>query len=441
MNSLLRRIDWPAVGIIVAITAFHIWGVRQVPFHPDETSHLYQSADLEAWLTDPLSLAWDPSKVAELDQQYRTLNPPLPKIVLGIGRRLAGFGADAVAVDWDWSGDWADNVAAGALPRDTLLTSARLANVMLLPMTLILLYMAGLKIGGRATGVVAVVLLGSNSLVLVHARRAMTEASVLFGVSLAVFGFLQAREKPWFAGLGAATAALSKLSAAALAPVGLALVIWPDRTGSSKLKHAATRSATYLGAFIAEVLLFDPLLWRHTFQAIAAVWQARLHFSMAQIGQIGAVLPSMILRTPGARLASLIGNVFVVRPQFEEVGNYVAQTQSQVNLYLATPGNVILRGTVAGGAVLLVCLAGLSLAAVQIPHVTASSRFTLGALALMSAVQAIALYAAVPLPFQRYYVPLIPFVCLWVAYGLTGLAQVIGHVTGGVLRGRLGRAQ
>jgi 4-amino-4-deoxy-L-arabinose transferase-like glycosyltransferase len=440
MTDRLLRIDWLALGIIVAITSFHAWGMQQVPFHPDETSLLYQSADLEAWLHDPLSLAWDPSKAGELDQEYRTLNPPLPKIVLGIGRRLAGFGPEAVAVDWDWSENWDENVAAGALPGDRLLTSARLANVMLLPVSLVLLYMSGLKIGGRAAGIIAVILLGGNSLILLHARRAMAEASVVFGVSLAVFGFLQAREKPWLAGLGAAAAALSKLSAAALAPVGLALVMWPERTGSLKLKHAATRSAAYLGVFIAEILLFDPLLWRHPFRAVEAILEARLEFGAAQISQMGAVLPPLILRTPAARLASLVGNVFLVPPQFAEVGNYVAQTQSQVSVYLAIPGNVMLRGSVAGGAMLLFCILGLTLAAIRFPRASASLRLAVGSLALASGVQAIALYAAVPLPFQRYYVPLIPFVCLWIAYGLLGAAQIAAQARGGLLHGRLGRA-
>jgi 4-amino-4-deoxy-L-arabinose transferase-like glycosyltransferase len=425
MTDRLRRIDWLVGLIIVAITAFHAWGVRRVPFHPDETSLLYQSADLEAWLRDPLSLAWDPSKTAELDQQYRILNPPLPKIVLGIGRRLAGFGADAVAVDWDWSRSWNENREAGALPADALLTSARLANVMLLPISLVLLYLSGIKIGSRAIGILAVVLLGTNSLVLLHARRAMAEASVVLGVSLAIFGFVQARQRPWLAGLGAATAALSKLSTAALAPVGLMLVLLPDRSGPAKLRRAVTRALVYLAAFTGEVLIFDPFLWRRPLQAIAAVWRARLEFSAAQVSQIGAGVPTSILRTPGQRLASLIGNLFIVPPQFAEVGNYIAQTEPQVEAYLAMPGDVLLRGAFAGGVILVVCILGMALAAIRFRRVPARSRFALGALAAAFVAQAIALYIAVPLPFQRYYIPLVPFICLWVAYGLVCSASAI----------------
>jgi hypothetical protein len=421
MSNRLRRIDWIAVVIIVAITAFHMWGIRLVPFHPDETSLLYQSADLETWLHDPLSLAWDPTRITEPDQVYRTLNPPLPKIVLGLGRRLAGFGPSAVAVDWDWSKTWDENRQSGALPGERLLDSARLANVMLLPFGLILLYLCGVKIGGRATAILAVVLLGTNSLILLHTRRAMAEASVVFGVSLAAAGFVQARERPWLAGMGAATATLSKLSTAALAPVGLALAIWPERGGTHTFRRIAARCVTYLGAFLGEVFVFDPLLWRHPFQAIVAVWQARLAFSAGQVSQIGAAVPTSILHTPAERLASLIGNLFIVPLQFAEVGNYVAQTQTQVRAYLAFPGDVLLRGFVAGGIVLLIGLAGMTLAVIRSPRLPATSRFAFAALAAASIAQGLALCVAVRLPFQRYYIPLVPFGCLWVAYGLTAL--------------------
>lgn len=424
MGDRLRRIDWLLVGIIIAITAFQALGIRQVPFHPDETSLLYQSADLEAWLTNPLSLAWDPSKLTEHDQQYRTLNPPLPKVVLGIGRRVAGFGPDAVAVDWDWSKSWGANRAAGALPGDALLTSARLANVALLPLSLMLLYMSGLKIGGRPTGIVGVVLLGTHALVLLHGRRAMSEAALIFGLSLAMFGFLQARDRPWLAGLGVAAAFLSKLSTAALVPVGLALAIWPHRDGHNQLRSAVWRALAFLGAFAGEVLVFNPLLWRHPAQAIAAVWRARLDFTAAQVAEIGAVLPSTILHSPGERLASLIGNAFLLPPQFAEVGNYVTQTAPQVAAYLAIPGNVMLRGFFAGGLLFGFCLLGITLPLIRYSRVPVRSRFPLAALAIASIVQATALYAAIPLPFQRYYIPLVPFICLWVAYGLSSLGAV-----------------
>ena len=39
--------------------------------------------------------------------------------------------------------------------------------------------------------------------------------------------------------------------------------------------------------------------------------------------------------------------------------------------------------------------------------------------------QAIALLIAVPLPWQRYVIPLVPFVCIWTAYGVMSLLAML----------------
>jgi hypothetical protein len=46
-------------------------------------------------------------------------------------------------------------------------------------------------------------------------------------------------------------------------------------------------------------------------------------------------------------------------------------------------------------------------------------------LAVAGMAEALALLWANPLPFQRYYLPLIPFVTLWGAFGASGLAKAL----------------
>ena len=418
MNDLLRRVDWLFVAILMVITGFYVWGVRGVPFHPDETSLLYQSADLEVFLTDPLSLAWDASPTGEKDKVSRPLHPPVPKIILGIGRRLAGYGPETVAVDWDWSESWDVNRERGALPDERLLVSARLANVVLLAFSLVLIYLSGLRVGGRLTGIAGALLLGVNALVLLHGRRAMAEGALVFGVSLAILGLTLARDRPWLTGVGAATAVLSKLSAGALFPVGLAVVAWPEKMDRSSLRKAAIRSLMYLGAFLGEIVFLEPLLWRHPLEALSAVWRTRLDFSSAQVELFGALAPSQVLHSPLQRLASLIGNTFIAPPQFAEVGNYVSQMAPQGGDYLAIPGHAMLRGVFGGGVIFMLTLAGIGLAALRFQRRPSTARFALASLAVGFVAQALSLYAAISLPFQRFYIPLIPFICLWAGYAL-----------------------
>ena len=79
---------------LVLYSLFLLWGVQKVPFHPDESSLLYQSRDLEAYLHGPRALAWDASKLDDADQVYRLLNAPLTKYLLGLSRQLIGKGGD-----------------------------------------------------------------------------------------------------------------------------------------------------------------------------------------------------------------------------------------------------------------------------------------------------------------------------------------------------------
>lgn len=46
-------------------------------------------------------------------------------------------------------------------------------------------------------------------------------------------------------------------------------------------------------------------------------------------------------------------------------------------------------------------------------------------LLIISFVQTVALLVVVPLPFQRYYMPLVPFACIWTAVGVDAFLATI----------------
>ena len=127
MRRILRSSAVEA-ALLAALSIFVLSGIDRVPFHPDEASLLFESRDLESLLARPLDMAWDPLKPSSAEMTYRLLNAPLPKYVLGLGRALAGFGPETVAVDWDWSKTWTQNAIAGALPPRDLLAAARTAS-------------------------------------------------------------------------------------------------------------------------------------------------------------------------------------------------------------------------------------------------------------------------------------------------------------------------
>jgi dolichyl-phosphate-mannose--protein O-mannosyl transferase len=127
---------------------------------------------------------------------YRLLNAPLAKYVLAAARWTVGVPASEVESDWDWAKSWEDNLAAEALPAQAILAAARTASALLVVLAVVALYFCGVALGGRATGLAAAILLGTNALVLLHGRRAMAEGALLFAIALALLGLLHAARHP-----------------------------------------------------------------------------------------------------------------------------------------------------------------------------------------------------------------------------------------------------
>ena len=60
------------IGLLVLIglfTVFYLWGVEAVPFHPDESTYLFMSSDLETLFQAPTSLIWQPEIEGDRRQQ------------------------------------------------------------------------------------------------------------------------------------------------------------------------------------------------------------------------------------------------------------------------------------------------------------------------------------------------------------------------------------
>lgn len=415
-----RRLTAPIALTLVAV--FVLFGVSRVPFHPDETSLLFQSRDLEQLLMDPLALTYAPGDEQDLAAKYRALNAPLPKYVLGLGRRAAGFGPEAVDTDWRWDLSWEENLTRGALPPPGALLGARLASTLMLITGFVLVYFVGLRIGGRQVGLVAAGLLGVNSLALVHGRRAMAEGTLIFAVGAALLAALDAKRRPWLAGLAAAAAVGAKHSAVPLAIVGLVAstgLPMDERDG------LARRGMIYLASFTAGFLIINPFLWRAPIAGMVEVATARSGLLARQVEITQALAPHGSFDTFPERSAAFIGQVFILPPQLQEIGNYAQAVNPTIESYISQPHNTLLRGPILGSVMLILFVMGLVLAGIKIDRREAGlARRPLWTLGLATALQSILLFSN-PLPVQRYYVPLLPLIVIWQAFALVELTNVI----------------
>lgn len=401
---------------LATATVFYLAGVPRVPFHPDESTQLFTSSDAERFWRNPADLFWNPDREADPLQRYRELDAPLTRNLIALGRWIAG--QDALPRDWNWSLTWEQNRQQRSLPSPSLLTAGRLAVASLFPFSVLLLYLATRKISGEAAAWVAALLLASNALVLLHTRRAMAESALIFTTTLFIWSLVQAERRPWLTGIPAALAFSAKQSLAALAPVGLLAALWTSPAAAQKKPLprglSTTRSALAWGALLAFVVaILHPFAWQQPYPAVLASIRARQALASAQVGD----RPEQALDSPLKKLVAMAGGLYLVPPAFSETANYSAETRSAEEAYLANPLHSLFRSLPAGGLLIVLNLFGFVTACRKIFIVHSQIRRRMLLLLVASAVQTAALFVLVPLPWQRYYLPLVPFSCLWTAYG------------------------
>ena len=129
-----------------------------------------------------------------------------------------------------------------------------------------------------------------------------------------------------------------------------------------------------------------------------------------------------MLDTPVERLAVILGHLYVLPLQFFEVGNYRAQTAEAEQTYLTVPGHEGLRGLAGGGLLLALTLVGMVRGGLEIRRRGIARSRGMSLLWVATVCMGGALLLAVPLPFQRYSMPLLPLVVLWM-----GAAFSLGH--------------
>jgi 4-amino-4-deoxy-L-arabinose transferase-like glycosyltransferase len=408
-----------------SIILLFIIGIDRIPFHPDETSLLYQSRDLEKLFTEPSSLVWVSERTGELDQSYRLLNPPLPKYIIGIGRILSGYSSESVGVDWDWSASWEENVNSSALPDPELLLGSRLAITAVLAFSMFPLGLIAKRLSGRGLVIVTLLIFGLHSLVLLHGRRAMSEGPLIFGISLAILGILEAEKRPWLAGIGTAIAASSKLSAVALFPVALFSIVWRKKDDDPGGKMRLRGVLFFSIAAVLVTLMLNPVLWSNPLAGVGRIWNSRLDFVERQTQTLRAVSPNQILETPSERIGSMLIMLFFRKPQTSEVANYVEQTDPEEAAYLGNSMNTFISGIVGGSVALLLTVSGIGLSLNQLRRAEWRKQREIILLIIGTFAQAVSILMANSIPFQRYYIPLVPFIILWMGLGISGLYDAL----------------
>src|SRR5262245_44475873 len=234
------------VVIAAIIAASYSKGIDRVPFAKDESYWIATSYYLEALIGEPIDQTRSDVPRPLWGESYETLTqPPLPRYVIGVGRRLGGFGVADLNGKWNYQADLAANKAAGNVPSDRLLLWSRRPMELLAVLSGLLLSSVACRCAGLLGGYVFALGFAFNPYLLDTLRRAMGEATLTFFATLALvatdfaarscasIGSLEAATRSRFvpsiwwllAGLCAGLAGAAKLNGLFVG-AGAALVAW-----------------------------------------------------------------------------------------------------------------------------------------------------------------------------------------------------------------------
>lgn len=396
-------------------------GIGQVPFHPDESTQIYMSSDGVDLFTNIFELSINPHEKLNQKQIYRLLDAPLTRYLIGISYRLTGN--LPLKTDWDWSKTWNENLMAGALPSPYKLWIARMSIAVFFPATLLCIYFLGNAIDGKLAGISSAFFLGTNALVQLHTRRAMAEGLLLFGVTVLLTTILLTPKKIWLIGIAAAIAFSSKYSSLGLLPVCAFALIWDGKQLKNRISSALSRVALLTGTFLLTTFLLHPAYWYSPIKTFEMAVRLRQNLLARQVNEIGKQSSEQILTSKTDRLSILMANLYLTPPVVYEIGNYRKELASDTESYLASPLHRAFRSFVGAGFLLFLSISGFSWSVFQATKSKEDKKRFCALLILGCLFEASVLILFVPLPWQRYVIPLVPFTAIFSGIGISRILK------------------
>lgn len=312
-------IEWAVLLILLSL--LYLRGIDRIDFHRDESHWVATSAYFEAaldadfiqpeWMTtnelSPGLKKWFRSKVptglGSLEPpndtwgtNYFTLTqPPVARYIIAIGRRLRGYTVQDLNPPWRFRVSDSENVAAGNMPSEGLLHSARATMAVVSIASGMILFTVVSASAGSTAGWIFIVLYAGSPYLLIHLRRAMGDPSLLLFTCLAMLtGMLalhtweKTRERTWplfwlaLMGGCAGLAGASKLNGLGLAGAGVALgwliALHPKgfATRSERLTFAFAASAVVMTTTAIAFIAVNPFLYPHPWARTRAMFLLRI---------------------------------------------------------------------------------------------------------------------------------------------------------------------
>jgi 4-amino-4-deoxy-L-arabinose transferase-like glycosyltransferase len=392
-----------SVGII-----FYVRDILKVPFHPDESTQIFMSSDIEFIANGKLpDLFYTDLSKNNLRQTYRLLDAPITRYYIGLFRLI--FNQPNITIDWDWSKSWQQN--QNALPSNSLLFFTRLSVAFLFPATILIYYFLWKEIFNHRIAILGTIFLSTNSIILLHTRRAMAESGLLFYLGLSLLFLLKLPRKYLFlSAIPIGLAINTKQSLFPLIFVAFMMIIYKFR--EFRLYKGLISLFIFFTILITVTYMLNPVMWKHPISVAVEMVMQRSLLTDSQINAIGFNTPEFILDTPFEKITGFLAQTFITKPAYQDISNYQSELSSQISQYQS----LFLysgygRSLFIGFINFIICSIGfaVSILTKEFKQVFVSITF------LVFLAEILFLFS---IPFQRYYLPLFPFMSIFLSNGL-----------------------
>ncbi len=278
--------------LIIILSVSYMSGIGDVKFHADESQWIGSSQVFEEFFTAKF-------KSPYFDESYWTLTqPPLARYIIGIGRRLGGHARKDLNKTWVWTLDDEQNTQEGAKPSPSLLWWSRFPMAVLTIISFIILFSLIRRSVGVISGYIWLLFCITNAYFLLHLRRAMGEATLLFcvvfilGLCYLILSLLMRQKETRYwktkllllmasLGLSIGAAGNAKLNGLSTALIGLFLVIMLtiryQATLFQKLRLGLSSLFVVVACSALAFVVINPYLWPDPIARTQKMFNQRLY--------------------------------------------------------------------------------------------------------------------------------------------------------------------
>ncbi|MCE2489302.1 MAG: phospholipid carrier-dependent glycosyltransferase [Anaerolineae bacterium] len=423
---MTRRQQLAVALWLTLLVLYVLAGVALAPFHGDESQQIHSSSDY--WKVfverEPSSLGISDQQAGEGAFGRRLLEGTVNHWTVGFSWHLAGFTLADLPPDpgWLWGRGYEENIAGERRPAQDLLVVSRLPSSLFFAFSIPLFFAIARLAGNRHTAFIASGLYALHPSLLLNGRRAMMEGGMLFfGLLTILCAQVIIRRGPerglrwWLALAFAGGLALASKHSGFLFIVSALGWLWLDALLQRNSRRLTAVTLRCLAAGLLTLFVFvtlSPALWPNPPQRLLDIFTAR---DLIMNIQISTWQPEGLAMTTAERINLVFTQPFLRPVQFFEVPAWseFAVIRSEIDDWFASPLAGLQFGSGGGLLLTLLALAGLA------RSLRTSSRQ--GLLLWLALTMAVLLFN--PLPWQRYYLPLLPVSCLLAALGMTGLLR------------------